>query len=359
MAADEADVFEALVASERVGEWVQEACGGGGGAARAAAELAAACADSGVYAEEAAAEDAPGALRAAAEATHDAALAAALRSAAERLDASVALHAGEQARVITCAFCSCAVALTAATLQASLDEFALPNGASLRLRQSGRVADGLGGRVWGAAPLLMALLGGDGEVRAALAAARSVLELGAGAGLVGLAARRLGAARVALTDAGAPQLALLRANAALNTATEPTNDGDDEHAERDGVRVRHLDWSAPLDTRCGGDGTPALGCDERFGFVVAADVMYERAHADDVACALAARLERTAAARALLVCPVRCGATAAAFEARAAALGLHCARQALAGGAAPERYEGGYARFDLRWAQPEPSQAVS
>ena len=241
-----------------------------------------------------------------------------------------------------------------------LDDFALPNGASLRLRQSARVADGLGGRVWGAAPLLVALLCDDAEARAAAAAAPCVLELGAGAGLVGLAARHLGvAARVALTDAGAPQLALLRANAALNAACHEQGHAGGEHAERDGVRVRHLDWSAPLATCCGGDGTPALGVEERFGFVVAADVLYERAHADDVARTLAARLERTSAARALLVCPVRCCATAAAFEARAAALGLRCTRRALAGGAAAERYEGGYARFDLRWAQPlEQSQAA-
>lgn len=98
MRADEADVFEALVASERVGDWLAAACGGGAAAARAAAELAAACADSAAYAEEAAAEDAAGALRAAAEATHDASLAASLRAAAHALDDATSRHASDQVR---------------------------------------------------------------------------------------------------------------------------------------------------------------------------------------------------------------------------------------------------------------------
>jgi predicted nicotinamide N-methyase len=219
----------------------------------------------------------------------------------------------------------------------------------VRLRQSARVADGLGGRVWGAAPLLVGLLGGDAALRTALSAA-SVLELGAGAGLAGLAARQLGAAHVTLTDAGAPQLALLRQNAVLNAAImqTPTPSCQDEHAERDGVRVRHLDWDAPPGASCG-DGTPPVPREERFSVVIAADVLYEPAHAAGVARAVAARLDRTAQARALLVCPVRCAATAAAFEARAAAEGLDCVRQRLPDGDGAERYEGGYARFDLRW----------
>ena len=56
-----------------------------------------------------------------------------------------------------------------------------------------------------------------------------------------------------------------------------------------------------------------------------------------------------AGARAVLVCPVRCAATADAFAARAAAEGLACERDRLPDGAAAERYEGGYARYDLRW----------
>ena len=209
--------------------------------------------------------------------------------------------------------------------------------------------------MWGAAPLLVAQLAGGEAAEGAEGAeaadappgwllGASVLELGAGAGLAGLAARRLGAARVALTDAGAPQLALLRENAALNAAP-----GADD-AER--VRVRFLDWAAPLDDApCAAHGTPALGRGERFGVVLGADVLYEHAHAADVARALAARLAHDAAARALLVCPVRREATAAAFQAHAAQQGLACARRRLRGGDGAERYEGGYARFDLRWAR--------
>jgi len=223
----------------------------------------------------------------------------------------------------------------------------LPGGAGVvRLRQSSRVADGLGGRVWGAAPLLLALLAQEPQ-RRLLAASAAALELGAGAGLVGLAAHRLGARCVTLTDAGAPQLALLAHNVALNAAGASAPD-----AERLGLRVRHLDWDAPAGGGACGDGAAQpLPAGERFDVVLAADVLYEPEHAAGVARALAARLAVTASARALLVCPVRCAATAAAFERRLAAEGLTCARQQLPDGASCERYEGGYARFDVAWSQ--------
>jgi hypothetical protein len=68
-----------------------------------------------------------------------------------------------------------------------------------------------------------------------------------------------------------------------------------------------------------------------------------------VARALAARLAPDSGVG-LLVCPIRCAKTADAFVAAAAAAGLRAARTPLAGGEGAERYEGGYARFDVRWA---------
>jgi hypothetical protein len=78
---------------------------------------------------------------------------------------------------------------------------------------------------------------------------------------------------------------------------------------------------------------------------------YEASHAPAVARVLAARLARARGAAALLVCPVRCSATVDAFVAFAAAAGLQATRAPLAGGEGAERYEGGYARIEVRWAE--------
>jgi hypothetical protein len=77
---------------------------------------------------------------------------------------------------------------------------------------------------------------------------------------------------------------------------------------------------------------------------------YEPAHAPAVARVLAARLAREGRARGLLICPVRCSDTIDAFLAAASAAGLAATRARLAGGEGAERYEGGYARIDVRWA---------
>jgi hypothetical protein len=77
---------------------------------------------------------------------------------------------------------------------------------------------------------------------------------------------------------------------------------------------------------------------------------YEPAHAPAVARVLAARLAREGPARALLICPVRCSDTIDSFLAAASAAGLAATRARLAGGEGAERYEGGYARIDVRWA---------
>ena len=73
-------------------------------------------------------------------------------------------------------------------------------------------------------------------------------------------------------------------------------------------------------------------------------------HAAGVARALAARLARSCGAHALVVCPIREEAIAAAFERRCAAAGLAARRTPVQGGEGAERYEGGYARFDVAWA---------
>ncbi len=240
--------MEALVASERVADWLAEACGSSSDAARsrAAAALAAAACASAVYGEEACAADAAGTLLRAAERCADARCADALRAAA--------------------AACAAAAQRGAA---GDVVEFPLPDGAAapVRLRQCARLGDGLGGRVWGAAPLLVAALAALPRARLAAAA---VLELGAGAtGLCGLAAARLGAAHVALTDAAPPLLAQLAANVALNA---PEQGG----AQPWHVHVHTLDWDRDGDAHAAPPDAalpPPLPPHARFDLVLASDVL--------------------------------------------------------------------------------------
>jgi predicted nicotinamide N-methyase len=130
----------------------------------------------------------------------------------------------------------------------------------VRLRQCARLGDGLGGRVWGAAPLLCSALAA--LPHDALSRFASVLEIGAGTGLCGLAASALGAADVALTDCEATLLAALQENAALN-------------ASSGSVRVHLLDWNAPLAEGRASDTAPAtvLPPAERFDLVIGSDVL--------------------------------------------------------------------------------------
>ena len=71
-----------------------------------------------------------------------------------------------------------------------------------------------------------------------------VLELGAGVGLCGLYAVRLGARTVTLTDCVPEVLSTLASSAAANhpAAADDDDDDDEEGWDFGHVRVRHLDW---------------------------------------------------------------------------------------------------------------------
>ena len=95
----------------------------------------------------------------------------------------------------------------------------------------------------------------------------SVLEIGCGAGLAGLAAARCGAGRVLLTDLSEPALAVARQNAALNEAAVA-------------VAAARFDWADPPALRSdadgddgGGDGNAMLRAAGGVDLLLAADVV--------------------------------------------------------------------------------------
>ena len=151
------------------------------------------------------------------------------------------------------------------------------------ISQSGDIAGGnVGAVVWDCAALLYSLIE-DGILDVT---GRSVMELGSGAGLVGIAAARAGARRVVLTDAH--NLDELRVNVAANVRLdegtesddgclprgEPTTSGGGSGTDAASARVARLDWDEAL-------------ASVSSGSVAAADAAFPapllRAHFDGVA----------------------------------------------------------------------------
>lgn len=103
-----------------------------------------------------------------------------------------------------------------------------------------KLSNGVGGKLWKAALLLAEQLeddsekrGGGGEDGTTIDVKdKTVLELGAGVGLVGFAAAKLGAKEVVLSDFEAPLLEALRDSVEKNGCSEET------------TKVRWLDWRA-------------------------------------------------------------------------------------------------------------------
>ena len=151
------------------------------------------------------------------------------------------------------------------------------------ISQSGDIAGGnVGAVVWDCAALLYSLIE-DGILDVT---GRSVMELGSGAGLVGIAAARAGARRVVLTDAH--NLDELRVNVAANVRLDEGTESDDGCLPRGATttggggsgtdaasaRVARLDWDEAL-------------ASVSSGSVAAADAAFPapllRAHFDGVA----------------------------------------------------------------------------
>ncbi|BDA50707.1 probable protein N-terminal and lysine N-methyltransferase EFM7 at N-terminal half [Coccomyxa sp. Obi] len=211
--------------------------------------------------------------------------------------------------------------------------------------KEGTLVDGLGARVWAVAHSLCSML----VQKPALVQKKTVLEIGAGTGLCGIVAAKLGAAQVTLTDYEGPVLRLLRESVAANASCAAASSGcpleaegispdcyevndlefDPEDAEEcddlddfllgagkesasktlywdlDNMRVRHMDWNDDLDRLQGkmepngekkalrdaeGEVVPDMDVSETFDVILGSDILYEMAHADLVASVLKLRL---------------------------------------------------------------------
>ncbi|EFX06104.1 glucose-inducible sam-dependent methyltransferase [Grosmannia clavigera kw1407] len=173
------------------------------------------------------------------------------------------------------------------------------------------VGDSLGFKTWGTAYVMACMLPQLAATRELChlglggGPAPHVLELGAGTGLLGLAAAALWRADVVLTDLAAivPNLA---ANVARNTAV----------VERHGGRARAavLQWGGRRAADCPEEADPLLllGTAHRkqpFSLVLAADALYDDGHAELLASAIDEQLASSLAGRALVMVPLRDGHT--------------------------------------------------
>ena len=139
---------------------------------------------------------------------------------------------------------------------------------------SGSLGGGHGATVWDSAIVLaghLVLAGQSGGQGKHTCRGKRVLELGAGCGLVGLAASTLSASEVVLTDLPR-ELKLLRRNVEHNKLRKPGRECL--------VSVAELDWEDVC--RCG-DSADVKGT---FDLILGADIMYDRS----IATALAATI---------------------------------------------------------------------
>eukprot|EP00894_Picocystis_sp_ML_P005493 jgi/Pico_ML_1/56010/g1611.t1 len=302
---DEADLYEAMVANERVEGWMdalQEYVGRPGDpyassrAKRAAQELAEAATRSAVYEEEAVACGAPATLEAAMRASLS-------RGAEERLlsalSASLASLCGEGA--------------TQVRVRSVRASTTLPT----VLVREGALRDGLGARLWGASFFLCRVLSSMDRREMAQ---ETVLELGTGVGLLGCVAALCGAPHVVMSDGEEGALQVARETMALYQAKQGEGMDDAEAVKaiqrtkelpwevQDGALcVRRLDWrddrrrlEAPADvhvhpkeerTRMQAHvDAPVLSEDASYSLVIGSELLYDVECAEACAASCARRV---------------------------------------------------------------------
>ncbi|KAI9321209.1 putative methyltransferase-domain-containing protein [Dichotomocladium elegans] len=136
------------------------------------------------------------------------------------------------------------------------DDDRIEKAARLIAHLAGRGGNDIGFKTWGAAPLLAKKL-----IQQKLIpdmASRSVLELGTGTGLVGLACDKLGAAELIMTDYHQSVLSNVTTNVALNESN---------------ARILELDF-----IKVAKDEAPEWK-GRTFDVVIASDLLYEMEHA--------------------------------------------------------------------------------
>ena len=370
--ADEGDWYAALVAGEHVGEWL-ETCENpersAGRRERAGRSLAAKVASDRVYADEATEAGAAARLEAALASLSLAAPDASSPDARARQTHASLRDALEAAR----AACADASGVVASVRELAFGLSARPRSdrgsrnddvVRVRVRELA-LGRGVGAKLWRAASMLSDVLFAD----PAFVRGQSVLELGAGVGLCGLLAAKLGAKTVALTDfepALLDSLALAardnrapgdaetrvarcdwreerrRAEAETDDAAADADVADDDDADAD---------DALAASAARGGWLPALPSGETFDRIVGSDLVYERTHAEALPFVLRARLAKPLGA-ATLVGAVRDRALLDALVAGAGALGLDVAETRVAENKNDDWYEGGYVQLRLRWKHP-------
>ena len=381
--ADEGDWYAALVAGEHVGEWL-ETCENpersAGRRERAVRSLAAKVASDRVYADEATEAGAAARLEAALASLSLAAPDASSPDACARQTHASLRDALEAAR----AACADASGVVASVRELAFGLSAPPSSdrgsrnddvVRVRVRELA-LGRGVGAKLWRAASMLSDVLFAD----PAFVRGQSVLELGAGVGLCGLLAAKLGAKTVALTDfepALLDSLALAaRENRApgdaetrvarcdwreekrrAETETEAAdvckthclqNDDDDDDDDDDAL--------AAAATR--GGWLPALPFRETFDRIVGSELVYERTHAETLPFVLRARLAKPLGV-ATLVGAVRDRALLDALVAGAGALGLDVAETRVAENKNDDWYDGGYVQLRARWKTERPNDRTT
>ena len=381
--ADEGDWYAALVAGEHVGEWL-ETCENpersAGRRERAVRSLAAKVASDRVYADEATEAGAAARLEAALASLSLAAPDASSPDACARQTHASLRDALEAAR----AACADASGVVASVRELAFGLSARPRSdrgsrnddvVRVRVRELA-LGRGVGAKLWRAASMLSDVLFAD----PAFVRGQSVLELGAGVGLCGLLAAKLGAKTVALTDfepALLDSLALAaRENRApgdaetrvarcdwreekrrAETETEAAdvckthclqNDDDDDDDDDDAL--------AAAATR--GGWLPALPFRETFDRIVGSELVYERTHAETLPFVLRARLAKPLGV-ATLVGAVRDRALLDALVAGAGALGLDVAETRVAENKNDDWYDGGYVQLRARWKTERPNDRTT
>ena len=280
--ADEGDWYASLVAGERVGEWLdviesavakEDETLDAQSLKKAISNLTLKVREDETYGEEAEVAEAERRVR------------EALEKVRARYDKEKDQEEEEEEETVQVLLEKSLDALeTYRTKKKSAKTYAIKNGRVEVSILETKLSNGVGGKLWKAAMLLAEQLDdereeGEGESGGGIDVKdKTVLELGAGVGLVGLTAAKLGAKEVVLSDFEAPLLEALEESVKRNELVG-------KEGEEKTTKVRWLDWRADG----AGEGTPttskppdgflALEKEDVYDIILGSDCLYESHHA--------------------------------------------------------------------------------